>query len=338
MDAKITKVRLNRMLSYDWLKMVGAAAALIFVWVMVFTMTATRIQPAQQFVVANYFGNNSIPNAYTSHLNKALREGGFTDEVLEIGTADLALDDSVGYQLLEARVATNELDAMLVSSQPNPSTAYEIEGENGEKTTAYKQNYLESFLGGYRWRLHKLNLNEGGYFKNMELFLNKYFTAGYEDVDSLNEELVEKDFRARAARTKDKRYKREEKIQKGIQEDIARLKKYAKALKDFYAYLDAGYIQIVESSYTDEETPSYSWTESYAINICPAGATNKQKENLVKLMGYKTTYLNEEEGKEQTTISADNMNICLFDLNGSEEMFDYEGLVYVCYLMESVLS
>ena len=37
MDAKITKTRLAQMLSYDWLKIVGCALAVIFVWVLIFT-------------------------------------------------------------------------------------------------------------------------------------------------------------------------------------------------------------------------------------------------------------------------------------------------------------
>ena len=60
MDAKITKLRLSRMLSYDWLKIIGAAAAVIIVWVLIFTMTATRITSAQTFTVHNYLGNISL--------------------------------------------------------------------------------------------------------------------------------------------------------------------------------------------------------------------------------------------------------------------------------------
>ena len=59
MDAKITKTRLSRLLSYDWLKIVGVIAGVILVWSLIFTMTATRITPAQQFHVLNYVGNYS---------------------------------------------------------------------------------------------------------------------------------------------------------------------------------------------------------------------------------------------------------------------------------------
>ena len=55
MDAKITKQRLGRLLSYDWIKIIALAVAAIVVWSLIFTMTATRITAAQQFSVFNYF-------------------------------------------------------------------------------------------------------------------------------------------------------------------------------------------------------------------------------------------------------------------------------------------
>ena len=59
------------MLSYDWLKIVGTAAAVIIVWVLIFTMTATRITPAQTFTVANYLGNNSLSTNFNKSINSA---------------------------------------------------------------------------------------------------------------------------------------------------------------------------------------------------------------------------------------------------------------------------
>ena len=88
MDAKITKLRLNRMLSYDWLKIVGTAAAVIVAWVLIFTMTATRITSAQTFTVANYVGNNSLSTGFTKSFNTAYADGVFSGEVIEFGTVE----------------------------------------------------------------------------------------------------------------------------------------------------------------------------------------------------------------------------------------------------------
>ena len=78
MDAKITKERLNRILSYDWLKIVGLAVVAIIVWTLVFTTSATRITPAQQFTVINYFGNvSTLHTTLSTDVNKAFQDGTF---------------------------------------------------------------------------------------------------------------------------------------------------------------------------------------------------------------------------------------------------------------------
>ena len=58
---KITKKRLNILLSYDWIKIILLAVAAILVWSLIFTMTATRVTPAQNFTIFNYTGNLRPP-------------------------------------------------------------------------------------------------------------------------------------------------------------------------------------------------------------------------------------------------------------------------------------
>ena len=72
MDAKITKKRLNILLSYDWIKIILVAVAMIVLWSLVFTMTATRVTNAQNFTIFNYTGTsaNSRFNSYSSTLKE----------------------------------------------------------------------------------------------------------------------------------------------------------------------------------------------------------------------------------------------------------------------------
>ena len=51
MDARITKQRLGNLLSYDWLKMLIAIVIAVFLIILLFTMTATRVTNAQTFAV-----------------------------------------------------------------------------------------------------------------------------------------------------------------------------------------------------------------------------------------------------------------------------------------------
>ena len=337
MDAKITKLRLSRMLSYDWLKIIGTIAAVIMLWVLIFTMTATRIMPSQKFSVCNYMGNNSLSDEFYKAFNSAYKEGVFTGQVIEYGTIDLPTNGDQASQVLEARVTTEEADVMFVSQQPNPSTEYTVERVDettGEKIeeTLYGHTYLETFLAGYRFNLHDLSLeNENGYFKQMENYLNIYYTNGYEDATSLNTEKVEEEFRARIKRTKDKRYKKESQIKKGIEQSIDRMQKYQKALVAFYQYLDEGAIALTKTSYVLMEDERFAFEGTYSINLCPNTETMGKLSNYVSYSMYV-----EEDGEEKITTSAKDMNICFFDLNGKEEEYRYEALIYVVDLIDSV--
>ncbi len=171
MDAKITKERLSRMLSYDWLKIIGLAVAVIFLWTLVFTTSATRITPAQEFTVVNYFGNASTLNTNISNdLTKAFNSGVFSYEVLEMGEVDVGGNAEMGHTLMQTRVATEEGDVVFVPNIIDPDSEYEL---NGEK---YQETYLQSLVRGYRWNLFNLDRTaEDGYFKGLEIFLNQYY-------------------------------------------------------------------------------------------------------------------------------------------------------------------
>lgn len=339
MDAKITKLRLSRMLSYDWLKIVGTAAAAIIVWVLIFTMTATRITPAQTFTVCNYMGNNSLSSGFNKAFNGAYTDKIFSGEVLEFGTVDLTTTGEYAGQVLEARVTTEEGDVMFVSQQPNPSTAYTVQTttEQGEtvEETKYGHTYLESFLAGYRWKLHDLSLeNDNSFFNQMERYLNQYYLNGYTDENSLDEKKVEEDFLARIQRTKDKRYKTDAETKKGIDEAIDRVKKYQKALVAFHKYLKEGVVSLTKTTYVLMDGEQYPFEGTYSINLCPNTDTMGK---LADVVNYPTVY-ETEDGKQEISTSAKDMNVCLFNMNGEEEEFRYEALLYVVDLIDRVVA
>ncbi len=331
MDAKITKKRLSEMLSYDWLKIIGTAAALIFVWVLVFTMTATRVQPSQQFIVANYMGNVSVTSQLDAALQGDLENGKFSHEVMEVETVDLALSSDTAYQLLEARIATKELDLMFVSQEGDPNTAYQAQAEDGSYYDAYKRTYLESFAYSRSYSLHNVET----YLAQMESFLKSYYTD-YTNPSTLNVRKVENDFRARIKENKDKRYKKEAQIQAGIEGEKERMEKYRVAYLTFQGYLASGVVELVPITCVADDTGEVIFENTpYAINICPTGAPQAQK--LSSLVGYSKSYA-DENGQWQTTVSAENMSVCLFDLSKDGEVFRYEGLIYVTNLLNSVLA
>lgn len=328
MDAKITKQRLSRMLSYDWLKIVGLAAALIIVWTLVFTMTATRITSAQQFTVINHMNNLSFSNTkFNSTYNDMFEKGNLSYEVLETNYTDLATSGEYAWQVLEARLAVGEGDVMFVADTPDKSTAYEEDG-----VTKYKKSYLETFVGSRWGNVARLD-GENGYFAKMEAYLNAYYHGDYQN-GVIDEAKIKSDFRVRIKANKDKRYKKESQIQAGEQLDIERIQKYRDGLVKFNGYLQKGYIEFTEvevllSTGVAEETVDK--TGVYAINLCPDVET---MGNLKDTAAYLQSYIDEATGEEKYKSSAENMNILFFKTD-VEEGFEYENVLYVNYLVET---
>ena len=326
MDTKITKTRLSRMLSYDWLKIIGFSVAAIIVWTLIFTMTATRITPAQQFTVLNYAGNLSLSNKFFDSYNKTIENGVFSYEVIETNNNDLTASKEYLNTVLEARFTTDEGDVLYVSLENDPDTAYKDENDE----TQYN-SYYQSFLNRWFHYVHRLD-GENGYFAQMESYLNIYYTNGYADAESLDTAKVEADFRARIKENKDKRFKKESQIEKGVQDEIERIEKYRNALINFNLYLDAGYVQLTEGSVTYKlDSGEQTYSGMYAINLCPNVET---MGGLQEYVSYYSSY-EDENGTTQYKTTAENMQIVILDLAGVDPDFKYESLLYINSVIES---
>ena len=329
MDAKITKERLSRMLSYDWLKIVGVIVAAIFFWTLVFTMTATRITPAQQFTAINYFGNvGAVNTKFSSTLDNALKKDVFSYEVMEITQVDVGGNAEYGATLMETRVATYEGDVIFA---PNiPDTEYEYQ-RNGEKVY---DTYMQRLVRGYGYYLDSLDLNDSNsFFKRLESYLNRYY--GDYQTGTLNEETVRADFLARVAKNKDKRFKTAEQKEQGVQDDIERIKKYCEALKEFYGYLNSGVVRFEETVVYDYDNGGEELYKGvYSINLCP---DREKMPKLKDIVGYIET-IESETGEKQELLCADNMHVALFHFKEVEEGFEFESLLYINYVIRASLA
>ena len=313
MDAKITKQRLSRLLSYDWLKIVACCVAGILFWSFIFTLTATGITPAQQFIVINYTYNGGFSNAFYAHANKAFNDGVFSYEVLEFNPGDqidLATNgEEVANTLLSTRLGTGEGDVIFVPHIDDPATKIEPTEEGGEVTYRYK--HTESFLNG--WYMHVANVDE--YLANLESFLSQY----YDSNGNLNEQKVIKDFDARCKKNKDKRFRKQADKEKGRADEIARIQKYRTALTEFQDYLKSGLIELVPMQITGIGGTVIN-SGNYAVNLCP----NKDTMGNLKDVAYYN--ISTEDGTKQ---SAENMCVMFFDLEDVEDSFEYESLLYI---------
>ena len=318
MDAKITKDRLSRMLSYDWIKIIALALGAIFFWNLIFTVTATRILPSQQFVVINYLGNNPLDDL--SFLSDVAKEDVFSQEVLEISQVDAPFAGSSGGILLEARLATNEGDAIFVPPTEDPNAAYEQDGETHYET------YREKLLRLYGYILYDLDPNsETGYFKSMEKYLNQYYGGDWEN-GALNEDAVEKDFRDRIAENKDKRFRKKDEIEQGVRDEIARIQKYRDGLEEFYGYFAQGLVKFEKETAHNLVDGSVLFEGTYYLNICPDTNTmGRLKEAF--------SYSVEMENGTDWLKTAENMCVAFIRFEDEGTHAEYENLLFVNYLI-----
>lgn len=322
MDAKITKPRLAHMLSYDWLKIIGFALALIVFWNLIFTMTATRIRPSQQFTVFNHQANNALSDEFYGDLYDAIVGDTFSYEVIEDSTNDLSVLGEYASVVGSTRLQTDEGDVMFIPKLADPLTAYE---ENGE--TKYEANYLQTYLKGYRPYLYDLDPEtEGGYLYELKKYLNGYF-EDYKNAETIDKAKIERDFIARAKANKDKRFKTEEQLALGAKQEIERIEKYRAALVKLESFLESGVVKFEE---VETQSGEYYFKGKFALNICPNEDTMGE---LKKYASYSETGV-DEEGKETFKNTAKDMCVMFFDTKGTEESFEYEALLYVVHLIE----
>lgn len=323
MDAKITKKRLSQLLSYDWLKIILTAIGAIIVWELAFTTTATRILPSQNFGVYSYLGSTGT----TRFNNYANLASNFSYEVIEGSAQDISTGgDEYAFQLMEARLSTDEADVIMVADAPGGYIQY-VTPEGEQKTV---ETYLQDCLYRYYSYAYRLD-GEDGYLAQMAEYLNSYYGGNYE-TGVLDEKKVETDFLARVKKNKDKRYKTEAKIQQGLEGEKERLALYRQNLIDFNAYLSAGYIALTETTlHFTYENETTTLTGCYSINLCPNEDT---MGNLERDIYYVVN--DEESGKTKTT--ALNMNLIIVHDVETEKGFEFERLGFVNYLVETHLT
>ncbi len=351
MDAKITKKRLSHLLSYDWIKIVAIAAAVIFAWTLIFSVTATKITAAQQFVLVNHY-SCYLGEGYGSEFYSTTDF--FSYEVIERRIEDLqaSAGKSNAYTVLDARLAVGEGDVMFIPDIDNPDTKTLVEGTgvDGVEAQYEYKTYVESFLMRYFPYMYDLD----DYFRQMEEFLIEHYGADWQNGE-LDETKVAQNFRARVK--KDNRFKKEAQIQQGIQDEKARIESYKEALIQFNGYLQNGTVELTQSTVDiyDDET----LTGNFSLNICPStlvdDPTKKDGEDgghmfkdkyssvLEKKVYYYATDVYPDATNPEITHSgrvktAINMNMVIFRYAEVGYGFQYESLLYINDLIADCIA
>ncbi|HIR22993.1 MAG TPA: hypothetical protein IAB32_04315 [Candidatus Scatosoma pullicola] len=362
MDAKITKKRLNILLSYDWIKIILTAVAVILVWSLLFTMTATRATQAQVFTIFNYTGTTATDR----FSNYASLQGGdvFSYDILEVTPTDITTGGDYSDTLIQTRLSTGEGDALFAA---NSNEGVETEYARPDGTT-YHPTYLEQFLSGYFSAAEDLGNGDGtgGFFQDMAEYLNGYYHGDYTKGDA-DEEKIEADFYARLDGLNDKRFKSAAEKRAGLEQEKARLEKQRTDLIDFLSYLDAGYVSLQQTTlyFQGSDGEPMTVTGYYSINLCPddrmddlrrdvyyyaesgssdsqddsaAGSSSDTSDGASDSAGGSASDSSEGSGDPPVRTARD---ICLVLLNVAEDRYQYarfESLCFVNYLIETHCS
>ena len=357
MDAKITKKRLGEFLSYEWIKILALVVAVILFWSLLFTTTSARLSVDQIFTVINYTGT-TVGDDFTEYSTTLLGQKVFSYEVNEVSIMDITANEgAMSGSLLDTRLTTGEGDVLYVADAEgdeltevvatdedgNPIPAVDGQGNpvldsSGNPTYQTQKNtYLQHFLTSqYYYTVMPVEdvtflrqgeeVHQKGLITSVDEYLSLYFEKeGGVYASTIDEAAVERDFRARVAETKDKRFRNESLIQSGVSQEVERLQTYRTAFEKFKGYLASGVIAPTTSKLVFSDGEDVLLIKgAYSLNICPDERMKNLKEDVFYYRG--------EEGREERT--AADINLVFLNLDGSRTEFVCEKILFVNYLVE----
>lgn len=298
MDARITKDRLSNLLAYDWLKIVVAIVAAVCALSVFFTTVRTRPTNAQTFTV---FAQTDLSAGEDSvSLAARLEEKNvFSYDILTVGAESFSSSSSYGSAIFTARRSAGEGNVMFVSDNP----------EYGEDGAVTKESELMKLVAGEN---AGLALDAEKFFSDCRQYLVRFF--GEDLSRPLDEKEAESCFRARNG--KDKRYKNEAAVLKGIEQEKDRLEK----LREDYAFVSECFDR---GLYTFTKAPDQNGAE-YACSVYVGN-----------LKGLKRLYYYTEDRNGTSVRTTDTVNLIL--LNNRDEANDlrYESVSFLRYLAET---
>lgn len=285
MDAKITKKRLGHQLSYDWIKIAGTCILAVVLLLVLFTTIATRPTAGQTFDFYTFY-NVFFHSDELGTLDDLKRGGALSFDIQQLNTYEVT---STGYEdmVLSTRFAAGEGDVLVAA---DVGDVYAEDGSGALTDLSGLKEFLYTYRGNCMWLGtdgQPLNDPQYGavgsnYFADCAAYLDGYFPgAGYSaavakgaaDLDTsaaLDEKAAEADFRERMQG--DKRYKTEEQIGEGIEDEYERLMNLRDAfVRVWNSVKTDGAIRVNEMTFSvdtngDGTAETYNWSYSFDIS------------------------------------------------------------------------
>lgn len=330
MDAKITKSRLANLLSYDWLKIIAAILAVVFLLLVFFTTIKTRARDEQIYTVYIYSTTESVSggdpdmtllsgDGANEFARAGMEKGIFSYDVLN---AELENFGSGAYSetIFQSRRMAMQGTVMFVSDYLTPGK----EAEEGETLTTTLDQLLENVEDPDRCFV----LETEQYLKDCESYLVRFFGGNWRE-GTLDREEARACFMAR--NEKDNRYHLASQKEQGVKDEEARLEKLR---EDFIFVLDNCFATGV---YTHTEVTlggeGKEVTGSYAVNVGGLPSLRKFVYHNVKRTN--------EAGQEEYVQSGEDICLVLFNNDNDEGKggdaandLRFETISFLRYLFE----
>ncbi len=224
MDARITKQRLGNLLSYDWLKMLIAIVIAVFLIILLFMITATRVTNAQTFAVYAYT-DLTAGKDFDSLANTLKTRDVFSYDILETKTEKFSADER--YDIFSLRRTMGEGTVMFISDVRTYKTddaGNPVYDEEGNQVISSESALYSLAMGGAvnSDRLTAAAVFDTKHYLQMCMdYLESFFGANWRENAEPDAEAVRESFLSR--NSGDKRYKTAASREEGVAQERQRL-------------------------------------------------------------------------------------------------------------------
>ena len=345
MDNRITKKRLHDLLSYDWLKAILIVLGVIIAWEFVYSVASVKLTSGQEFKV---FFDQNVYHVETNEILKDIQDKKILSyDVLKVGSENMLAD----YNLLSTRIEVGEGDIVFTDNKVvepegdkkvsvrakevidgNPIYSYEVLLRESKKyiiDNFYKDGVIDISSE------NPLVLNTPSVLDELEL-----------DLENLDQQKIESVFRQRMKG--DNRFRKEEQIEQGVQDEKARIEKLVSDINFFNKFmLEAEDIfgQDIFMRYTKyEQSEDFNPGEYsvvvqrekdngrenavYGIDMGVLSSVGSPKEDASSLVKLNTK--NPEE-----TGTANNVIMMAINLQKEQPHLQYETISFIRYIIET---
>lgn len=305
MDARITKARLSNLLAYDWLKIIITIVVAVFAGVVVLSTIGTKPTDAQRMHLI-FYKDLYVCDDFSSKLEEE-SDDIFSYEVFTTDYLAMSSDDTYSDMALTARYMAGRRSMLFSSTLTNE-----------ESGTPYVDEAVSGCISNDNGQISGILEDLEDYMAAAKEYAGSFYGGDYVN-GNMDEEYLSAQFTARVKG--DKRYKNDESLAKGIEDEKERIAMLRSSLITIYSALEQGVIEKYSVTVTFDDDSAH--TAVYAFKIGTA-----KTSSLVNLM-----YFYDSESGAKTS---DGICVCIYrPVSSSCNYMRFEALNYIAYLINT---